>query len=140
MRFNGCVSQVAEPEGYGAKSTKAKAAEKKRAPPAAEPLNSIKKFLKPTNAGSTSAEPPADAVTGTPSGEALTGEAPAALTPIQPNQDAMRRLLADAALRRIQRPRSAATDSSRTSVQTSSTEPSEPRAVEPEVIVVSDSD
>ena len=133
--------QVAEPEGFGAKKTKGKTAGGKRAA-SAEPPNGIKKFFRPTDQPATSAdaEPAAAAVARAASPPPAQGSASAPVSAAaSPDRDSMRRLAADAAVRRMQQCGEAA-QSANDHREQSSLAPAQLQRPEeaPEVVVISD--
>ena len=134
--------QIAEPEGFGAKKPKAKAVEKKRAA-STEPPDGIKKFLRPADAASTSAEAssaPASAAARAASPPAHGWSSAPVSATASPDRDTMRRLMADAAMRRLERPNGAVQTTSQLSEQEPMRAPTQPPRVEADVLVISDSD
>ena len=131
-------AQVAEPEGFGMKKSKGKATDRKRAA-SADPSNSIKNFFKkerPTDLPSTSAAANARAASPPAHGSASAPVSAAA----SPDRDSMRRLLADAAMRRLAQVVDAAQSASQVRVEPTVHAPAQPRANDREVVVISDSD
>ncbi len=139
--FCAVCTQVAEPEGFGARKNKGKTAGAKRAA-SAEPPNGIKKFFRPTDAPATSADagPAAVVAVSAASPPPAQGSASAPVSAAaSPDRDSMRRLAADAAVRRMQRHSEAAQSVLKLREQASHAPAQlQHRKEEPEVVVISD--